>query len=44
MTGTAIPAIWRTVRPSAMSCAVLRQAKPSTTELFRHGGRPRVPG
>jgi hypothetical protein len=44
MTGTAIPANWRTVRPSALSYAVVRQAKPSTTDQFRLGGRPRVPG
>lgn len=44
MIGTTIPANWRPLRPSAMSYAVVRQGKPSTTDQFRLGGRPRVPG
>ncbi len=44
MTGTAIPATWRTMRRAcALSCAVVRHNKSSNTEQFRFGGRPRMP-
>ena len=45
MTGTAIPATWRSMRPGCvLSCAVVRSGEPSNAKQFRLGGRPRVPG